>query len=78
LRSHIKSTQHTLEQLVLHCRTGHDLLVTRVICGESSKMNRRRRTFFTRQPRWSLPSKGTVYTVHFGWFNRVDQPGGPV
>ena len=25
-----------------------------------------------------LPLKGTVYTVHFGWFNRVDQPGGPV
>ena len=24
------------------------------------------------QPCWSLPLKGTVYTVHFGWFNRVD------
>jgi len=31
---------------------------------------------FTRQPLRSLPLKGTVYTVHFGWFNRVDQPGG--
>jgi hypothetical protein len=30
------------------------------------------------QPRWSLSLKGTVYTVHFGWFNRVDQRGGPV
>ena len=33
---------------------------------------------FTRQPRWSLPLKGTVYTVHSGWFNCVDQLGGPV
>ena len=27
---------------------------------------------FIRQPRWSLPLKGTVCTVHLGWFNRVD------
>jgi len=44
LRSQIKSTKHTLEQIVLHWGIGRDLLVYMVICGESPRVNQRRWT----------------------------------